>query len=76
MFNRTGRKPRHIDPIKKMIAELVQHHLQTVGPSQATRMPNIDYVEVHIIGPTETMLRVKTHNQGTRNFTIKVSENM
>jgi hypothetical protein len=65
-----------LDPIKKMIAEVVQHHLETVGPSQASRIPYIDYVEVHIISPTETMLRIKTHNQGTRNFTVKVTENM
>jgi hypothetical protein len=65
-----------MDPIKQMIADLVQHHLQTVGPSQASRSPEIDCVEVHIISPTTTMLRVKTHNHGTRNFTIKASENV
>lgn len=67
---------RTMDPIKRMIAMVVQQHLETVGPSLAHREMNIDYVEVHTISPTETMLRVKTHDQGTRNFTIKVSENM
>lgn len=57
-----------------MLADVVQQHLLTVGPSQASRNQDIDYVEVHVISPTETMLRVKTHNRGTRNFTIKVSE--
>ena len=75
-FNRRGPKPRSLDPIKQMVAMVVQQHLQTVGPSQANRAMGIDYVEVYIISQTETMLHVKTHNRGIRNFTVKVSENM
>ena len=67
---------RAMDPIKTMIAEVVQQHLLTVGPGQANRDPDIDYVEVHVISPTVTMLRVKTHKQGTRNFTIRTTENI
>ena len=78
-FNQGPRHgPRKLDPVKAMIAQAVQHHLVT-GPQQPpipSKPENVDDVEGHAISPTETMIRVKTSNQGIRYFTIKVSESM
>ncbi len=70
--------PRELDPIKRMIAQAVQHHMAT-GPDRPALPPkpdNVESVEGQIVSPIETMMRVKTTNQGTRYFFIKISESM
>ena len=69
---------RQLDPIKAMIAAAVQHHLVSAQNSPPALKPapeNVIEVEAHAISPTETKVRVKTTNRGTRYFTVKLSEN-
>lgn len=69
---------RQPDPVKNMIAQAVQHHMVT-GSARPPLMPlpaNVESVEASIIGPLETMVRVKTLDQGVRYFNVKVSEQM
>lgn len=69
---------KSLDPVKAMIAQAVQHHMVT-GPTRPPLMPmpsDVESVEASIIGPLETMVRVKTLDQGVRYFNIKVSEQM
>lgn len=64
------------DPVKAMVAQAVQHHL-VVGASKPPLPPkpdNVEEVEAQILSPTETLMRVKTDNQGVRYFRVKVSE--
>jgi len=69
---------RQLDPIKAMVSQAIQHHLVTVGhvPELPPRPDNVDDVEGQVISPTETMIRVKTRDQGVRYFRVKVSEMM
>jgi hypothetical protein len=59
-----------------MIAQAVQHHLLT-GQNKPPLLPppaNIESIEAVALTKTETSIRVKTTDKGTRYFTVKVSE--
>ena len=77
-FNRGNPKPRHLDPVKKMISQAVQHHMVTgpERPSLPSKPEDVEEVEGQVVSPTVTLIRVKTYEHGIRYFTIKVSENM
>lgn len=70
---------RKLDPIKKGLAVAIQHHFLT-GPDRPPKVlpvpMNVESVEGSIISPTETQIRVKTTNEGTRYFTIKLTEHI
>lgn len=69
---------RPLDPIKRMIAQSVQHHLVS-GPERPAlpeKPDNVESVEGQIVKPTETMMRVVTSNQGVRYFHVTVREMM
>lgn len=72
----TGRKV--MDPVKAMIAQLVQRHIVTDAsrPPLANQPEDVDTVEAQVISPTETLIRVKTHSHGTRYFHVKIREMM
>lgn len=64
------------DPIKAMITQAVQHHLIT-GPDQPPIPPqptDVESVSSRIVSPLVTQIIVKTWDQGTRCFYVKVSE--
>jgi hypothetical protein len=67
-----------MDPVKAMIAQAVQHHLvsgkSNGQPDIPAKPDNVDDVEGQVISPTETLIRIKTTNQGIRYFRVKVSE--
>ena len=70
--------PRELDPIKRMIAQAVQHHM-TTGPDRPALPPKPDdvkSVEGQVVSPLETMMRVVTEKHGVRYFVIQVSESM
>ena len=72
-------KSKQLDQIKAMIAAAVQHYLVSAQNSPPALKPlpaNVIEVEAHAISATETQIRVKTEDQGTRYFTVKVSENI
>lgn len=64
------------DPVKKMIATSVQHHMVSDPKQRPPLMPqpsNVQAVEAHALDELNTIVRVDT-DQGIRYFTIKVSE--
>ena len=73
-----ARKSRGIDPIKQMLCNAVQHHLVSRDQNPPPLLPapdNVIEVVAYSISPTQTQVKVKTTDQGTRYFTVKLSEN-
>jgi hypothetical protein len=70
--------PRPLDPIKKAIAEAIQKG--GIAPLASYQplldMDDVVEVEVQVINPTETLVRVKTQSHGVRYFHNKLREMM
>lgn len=68
---------RNLDPIKKMIAQAVQHHLI---PDPGTRPPlptqplSVKEIDATAQDALTTVIRVRTTDSGTRYFQVRVSE--
>jgi hypothetical protein len=68
---------RQLDPIKRGLAVAIQHYMLTQDrPALLPTPDNVESIEVTAVSPTETQVRVKTTDEGTRYFTIKLSEQM
>jgi hypothetical protein len=70
--------PVHDEPIRKMIAQAIQHHLVTgaARPELPERPAEVESVTGFVIGPSETRLRVKMDNGTYRTFTVTIRENL
>lgn len=72
--------PHSLDPVKALVAQIVQHHLVSGEANGQPPLPpkpdNVESAEGQVISPTETLVRVVTSNQGVRYFRVKVSEMM
>ena len=67
---------KQLDPVKKMVAQAVQHHLVT-GPGKPELLPlpdEAENVEGEAISPLVTMVRVKINGRPARYFQVQVSE--
>lgn len=69
--------PMHEDPIRRMIAQSIQHHLVTGTERPALPEKPAEVVSVvgFRIGPSEIRLRVKLDNDTFRTFTVTLREN-
>jgi hypothetical protein len=66
---------RQLDPIKRGLAVAIQHHMLTQDrPALLPTPDNVVSVEATAISPTETQVRIATSDEGTRYFTIKLTE--
>ena len=68
--------PKRLDPIKLMLAQAVQHHMVS-RPNNPPLLPapdNVVSVEATALSPLETSVRVKTTNEGTLYFIIKLTD--
>lgn len=65
------------DPVARMIARTVQHHLIT-SPAERPGLPalpaEVTAVEAHAVGVLDTGIAVTTTDQGIRYFLVRVSE--
>lgn len=76
--DRTGPKgPHRLDPVKGRIAESVQANLLPISVIEHLKREfGVTDVEISVIKPSETMIRVKTEREGIRYFRVKLSEMM
>ena len=77
-FGRQGPSgPRKPDSIKGEIAGTIQVRITSksfIDVIESDPELGVTSIETHIISPTEWQFRVKTRNQGTRYFKLKLSE--
>lgn len=68
--------PLHEEPIRRMIAQSIQHHLVTNNrPALPEKPADVDSVVGFMIGPSEIRLRVRLDNGTFRTFTVTLREN-
>ena len=68
-----------MDQVKTAMAKAVQETIISISAiQQIQRNPelHVEEIKMHVISPTETMLRVKTSKHGVRYFNIKFKEMM
>ncbi len=65
------------DPVARLIARTVQHHLIT-SPAERPALPalpeGVTAVEAHAVGELDTGVVVTTAERGIRYFLVRVSE--
>jgi hypothetical protein len=65
------------DPVARMIAQIVQHHLIT-SPAERPELPEmparVTAIEAHAVGELDTGVVVTTADRGTRYFLVRVAE--
>lgn len=76
MNNYKGSKP--MDPLKAAIAKYIQQDIEPLSALSLEHVQDVRVVdvEVHIISPTETIIRVKTKDKSYRYFHNKLKEMM
>lgn len=69
-------EPTTSDPVKKMIAQTIQHHFVTSPPRpDLPALPEgVTAMEAHVVGEFDTGVVVTAADQAVRYFLIRVAE--